>query len=251
MGASPGAALMLTRMNAEIDIRHVLPAVRVPTLVLHRTDDRCLKVEEGRYVASRVPGAVLVELPGEDHLPFVGDQDAMLDQVEDFLNRSYHDVDADRVLATVLWARVDARPDPDSGDTGFDTHARREIEWFRGRAVSIDGEMLTAAFDGPARAIRCATSIAASAARFGRTVRVGLHTAECDLHDGRLRGVAVDITRALAVLASPGEVLVSRTVKDLVAGSGQTFADRGIQTLGDDEHWRVFAVRGPDDSRQS
>lgn len=249
MGASPGAALTLTRMNAEIDIRHVLPAVRVPTLVLHRTDDRCLKVEEGRFVASKVPGATFVELPGDDHLPFVGDQDAMLDAVEAFLNRQYHDLDADRVLATVLAARIEALPGEAADDAPFVAHAQREIEWFRGRAVATGDGGLTAAFDGPARAIRCAASMAASAARFGRTMRVGLHTGECDMHDGRLRGETVDVTRALAAIAGAGEVLVSRTVKDLVAGSGQSFVDRGMQTLGDDQHrWRVFAARVPHDA---
>ncbi len=249
MGASPGAALTLTRMNAEIDIRQVLPAVRVPTLVLHRTDDMCLKVEEGRFVASRIPGATFVELPGNDHLPFVGDQDAMLDHIETFLNRRYHDLDADRVLATVLCARVDALPGEAAVDAHFDAHARREIEWFRGRAIEHDDSGVTAAFDGPARAIRCAASMAASAARFGRSVRVGLHTGECDLQEGRLRGEAVDITRALGALAAPGEVLVSRTVKDLVAGSGQSFIDRGMHSLGDHQHrWRVFAARVPHDA---
>jgi pimeloyl-ACP methyl ester carboxylesterase/DNA-binding winged helix-turn-helix (wHTH) protein len=248
MGASPGAALTLTRMNAEVDIRHVLPAVRVPTLVLHRTDDQCLKVDEGRYVASRIPGATFVELPGNDHLPFVGDQDAMLDRIETFLNRQYHDLDADRVLATVLHAGIQPLPGEAVADAAFDQHARREIEWFRGRAIEGNDAAITAAFDGPARAIRCAASMAASAARFGRLVRVGLHTGECDLQDGRLGGAAVDITRALAALAGPGEVLVSRTVKDLVAGSGQSFVDRGMHTLGDDQHrWRVFAARVPHD----
>ena len=249
MGASPGAALTLTRMNAEIDIRHVLPAVRVPTLVLHRTDDLCLKVEEGRFVASLVPGATFVELPGHDHLPFVGDQDTMLDEIETFLNRRYHDLDADRVLATVLCAHISTVAGDSGADGPFDGHVRREIEWFRGRAVETTDTVVTAAFDGPARAIRCAASMAASAARFGRSVRVGLHTAECDLQHGRLRGAAVDITRALGALAAPGEVLVSRTVKDLVAGSGQSFVDRGMHTLGDEHHrWRVFAARVPHDT---
>jgi pimeloyl-ACP methyl ester carboxylesterase len=248
MGASPGAALTLTRMNAEIDIRHVLPAVRVPTLVLHRTDDLCLKVQEGRFVASLVPGATFVELPGHDHLPFVGDQDAMLDEIELFLNRRYHDLDADRVLATVLCAHISTLPGESDADGAFDGHVRREIEWFRGRATETSDAVVTAAFDGPARAIRCAASMAASAARFGRSVRVGLHTAECDMQHGRLRGAAVDITRALGALAAPGEVLVSRTVKDLVAGSGQSFVDRGMHTLGDERHrWRVFAARVPHD----
>ncbi len=249
MGASPGAALTLTRMNAEIDIRHVLPAVRVPTLVLHRTDDQCLKVEEGRFVASRIPGARFVELPGNDHLPFVGDQDAMLDEIEAFLNRRYHDLDADRVLATVLAARIEPLPGSAAADPQFDSHARREIEWFRGRAIVMSDTGVTAAFDGPARAIRCAASLAASAARFGRTVRVGLHTGECDLQQGAIGGPAVDITHALGALAAPGEVLVSRTVKDLVAGSGQSFVDRGMHALGDGQHrWRVFAARVPHDA---
>ncbi len=221
MGASPGAALTLTRMNTEIDIRQVLPAVRVPTLVLHRTDDMCLKVEEGRLWAIRTRCSTRT-----------------------LLNRRYHDLDADRVLATVLCARVDALPGEAAVDGHFDVHARREIEWFRGRAIEHDDTSVTAAFDGPARAIRCAASMAASAARFGRSVRVGLHTGECDMQDGRLGGPAVDITRALGALAAPGEVLVSRTVKDLVAGSGQSFLDRGMHKLGDDQHrWRVFAAR--------
>lgn len=243
MGASPGAALTLTRMNAEIDIRHVLPAVRVPTLVLHRTHDRTLRVEEGRYVAQRIPGATFVELPGDDHLPFVGDQDAVLDAIQSFLTRPWHDLDADRVLATVLAARVTAEGAP--GDDDFGAHVRREIEWFRGRAVEAGEATVLAAFDGPARAIRCATSLAASAARFGRAVAAGLHTGECDVAAGRLDGLAVDLARALAERAVAGDVLVSRTVKDLVAGSGQTFVDRGMYALGaDEQRWRVFGVRG-------
>lgn len=249
MGASPGAALTLTQMNAEIDIRHVLPAVRVPTLVLHRTDDQALKVEEGRYVASLVPGATYVELPGRDHLPFVGDQDAMLDAIETFLGRTYQELDADRVLATVLAARVEGGT-ADSG-AEFATHVRREVEWFRGRAVQIAGTTVSAAFDGPARAIRAATALAASAPRFGRQLAAGLHVGECDLADDRVRGVAVDIAGALAAVAQPGEVLVSRTVKDLVAGSGQSFTDRGMHGLGPEAHrWRVFAVRGPGTPRR-
>ncbi len=243
MGASPGAALTLTRMNAEIDIRHVLPAIRVPTLVLHRTHDRCLKVEEGRYVAGRIPGATYVELPGDDHLPFVGDQDTMLDHVEQFLNRTYHEHDSDRVLATVLSARVTADTGHAAHDEAFDAHVRREIEWFRGRALHAGDTAYTAAFDGPARAIRCAASIAAAAPRFGRTVSAGLHTGECDVDGAGLRGPAVDLARAIGALAEPGEVLVSRTVKDLVAGSGLSFADRGMHRLGDAEpRWRVFAA---------
>lgn len=245
MGASPGAALTLTRMNAEIDIRHVLPAIRVPTLVLHRTHDRCLKVEEGRYVAERIPGATFLELPGEDHLPFVGDQDAVLDAIGAFLNRQYHDHDSDRVLATVLSARVTVAPGHAAHDEAFDAHVRREIEWFRGRALQAGDAAYTAAFDGPARAIRCAASIAVSAPRFARSVRAGLHTGECDVDGAGLRGPAVELAQALGALAAPGDVLVSRTVKDLVAGSGLSFTDRGMQRLGRAEQpWRVFSASG-------
>jgi pimeloyl-ACP methyl ester carboxylesterase len=247
MGASPGAALTLTQMNAEIDIRHVLPAIRVPTLVLHRTDDLCLKVEEGRYVAERIPGATFVELPGHDHLPFVGDQDGMLEAIEAFLNRTYHDHDSDRVLATVLSAHVAVAAGQPGPDGTFDAHVRREIEWFRGRALHAGDTAYTAAFDGPARAIRCAASMAASAPRFGRTVRVGLHTGECEVDGAGLRGPAVDMARALGTHAAAGDVLVSRTVKDLVAGSGLSFVDRGIERLGvDEQRWRVFAARVQD-----
>jgi pimeloyl-ACP methyl ester carboxylesterase len=240
MGASPGAALMLTQMNAEIDVRHVLPSIRVPTLVLHRTDDRCLTVEEGRYVASEIPGATFVELPGQDHLPFVGDQDAILDAVEEFLGRTYHDVVTDRVLATILSARIAG----DSDDAAFAAHVRREVAWFRGRALETRSDALVAAFDGPARAIRCATSLAVSAPRFGRSARMGLHTGECEDDGTRMRGPAVAIAAELSGLAEDGEVLVSRTVKDLVAGAGLSFDDRGIQVLNPDgQTWRVFAAR--------
>lgn len=240
MGASPGAALTLTQMNAEIDVRHVLPSIRVPTLVLHRTDDRCLTVEEGRYVASEIPGATFVELPGQDHLPFVGDQDAILDAVEEFLGRTYQEVVADRVLATILSARLAG----DTDDTAFAAHMRREVAWFRGRALESRTGALVAAFDGPARAIRCATSLAASAPRFGRTARLGLHTGECEDDGTRMRGPAVAIAAELSGLAADGEVLVSRTVKDLVAGAGLSFDDRGPHVLNPDgQAWRVFAAR--------
>jgi pimeloyl-ACP methyl ester carboxylesterase/DNA-binding winged helix-turn-helix (wHTH) protein len=244
MGASPGAALTLTQMNAEIDVRHVLPAIRVPTLVLHRTDDQCLKVEEGRYVAANIPGATFVELPGDDHLPFVGDQEAMLDAIEPFLSRVPHEGVADRVLATILSVRVAAHPGLSPSRAAFEVHARREIEWFRGRWLDRCDEGLTAAFDGPARAIRCAASIAAAAARYGLTARAGLHTGECTENGAGLRGPALTMAAALSRLAPEGDVLVSRTVKDLVAGAGLFFDDRGTHALDDDSHtWRVFAAR--------
>jgi DNA-binding winged helix-turn-helix (wHTH) protein/pimeloyl-ACP methyl ester carboxylesterase len=226
MGASPGAALALTRMNADIDVRHVLPSVRVPTLVLHRSKDQCLVVEEGRYLASRIPGACFVELPGEDHLPFVGDQDAMLDEIEDFLTGSRHgaDADLDLVLATVLWTSVDdEQAELDPTLVRWMAFATREIERFRGR-VHRSPRNLAASFDGPARAVRCAALLAEAARRVGLGVRVGVHTGECNLSAAALTGPAVHVAERVATHAPTGGVVVSSTVRDLVAGSGLSLA---------------------------
>jgi hypothetical protein len=243
MGASPGAAVALTRLNAEIDVRSVLPTIRVPTLVLHRTHDRCLRAEEGRFVASLVPGAQYVELPGEDHLPFVGDQDTLLDHVEGFLTGAPVRMDGDHVLATVLCARLDAVP----GDVSpaalesFRSLARQEVPRFRGRALELRDDGLSAAFDGPARAIRCGLRLSEAAAEAGLSLRVGLHTGECALGDGS-RGRVADTGDQIAAQAQPGEVLVSRTVVDLVAGSGLRFLERFWPLGGPHADWPVFAV---------
>ena len=246
-GASPGAALTLTQMNAEIDVRHVLPHVRVPTLVLHRSGDRTLLVEEGRYVASLVPGAQFVELPGDDHLPFVGDQDAMLDCIGTFLGSSAHEPLPNRVLATVLWARIQAGWADDESRLAFEAHVQREVGWFRGRGLAFGGGEFLAAFDGPARAIACARALAAACPRLGCAGSFGLHTGECDVTPGeRVSGVAVERARSVCSHAAAGEVLVSRTVTDLVAGSGLTFADRGEHPLTETgERWRLFAAAEP------
>ena len=249
-GASPGAALTLTQMNAEIDVRHVLPHVRVPTLVLHRTGDRTLLVEEGRYVASLVPGAQFVEFPGDDHLPFVGDQEAMLDCIGAFLGSTAHEPLPNRVLATVLWARIQAQDADDEARLAFEAHVRREVGWFRGRALAFRPGEFVAAFDGPARAIACARALAAAAPRLGRLAAFGLHTGECDVtpdeRDVAVAGVAVERARSVCGQAATGEVLVSRTVTDLVAGSGLTFVDRGEHQLTEHgERWRLFAATEP------
>jgi pimeloyl-ACP methyl ester carboxylesterase len=243
-GASPGAALTLTQMNAQIDVRNVLPHVRVPTLVVHRTGDRTLLVDEGRYVASLIPGAQFVELPGDDHLPFVGDQDAILERVSAFIKSAEHQPLSDRVLATVLWGRIDGDWASDAAREAFDAHVRQEIGWFRGRGLTMTGSELHAAFDGPARAIACARALAAACPRLGCAGAFGLHTGECDLTpDGQVSGVAVDRARGVCRHASPGEVLVSRTVTDLVAGSGLGFLDRGEHPLADSgDSWRLFAA---------
>ncbi len=244
MGASPGAALALTRMNAAIDVRDVLPAIRVPTLIVHRREDRLLTIEEGRYVASRIPGAALVELPGEDHLPFVGDQDAILDAVERFLEPGHDAVDADRVLATVVTAALAAGPI--DRRIAFDNQVRGEIERHRGRLLALSTDEVQAAFDGPARAIRCAAALAATGQQHGRRVRAGLHTGECEAFGGAIRGPAVGVSDALSRHAADGEVLVSRTVVDLVAGSGLEFEPRGALPLAQQGGpFDVFAARVP------
>jgi len=245
LGASPGAALALTQMNADIDVRDVLPLVRVPTLVVHRSGDRTLRVEEGRYVAGLVPGARYVELPGDDHLPFVGDQDAIIDEIAVFLRSVTEGPPRDRVLATVMYARIDSALPHGADDAAFASHVQREIAWFRGRGHTFTEHGFYAAFDGPARAIACARALSGACPRFGRAGSFGLHTGECDLApDGRPTGVAFDRARAVSALAF-GEVLVSRTVTDLVAGSGVLFEDRGAHPLtGDSDPWRLFAVTG-------
>jgi class 3 adenylate cyclase len=251
MGASPGAAVALTQMNAEIDVRNVLPSIRVPSLVIHRADDQCLKVEEGRFVAQRIPGAKFVELPGNDHLPFVGDQDAMLDEVEEFLTGVRHRSEPDTVLATVLVARLVGIKDRVER-LGHDrweewwrrlhAHITKEIEWFRGREVDILENRLLAIFDGPARAIRCASAITEYTSRVGVQTCTGLHTGECEIVDGQVAGAAAQMCVCVANEAGPGEVLVSSTVKDLVAGSGISFEDRGIHMLAGCGESRLFAV---------
>ncbi|HEV7746885.1 MAG TPA: alpha/beta fold hydrolase [Pyrinomonadaceae bacterium] len=253
MGASPGAALALTRMNAEIDVRHVLPSIRVPTLVIHRSGDLCLKVEEGRYVADKIPGARYVELPGEDHLPFVGDQEAILDEVERFLTGVVrHTLELDRVLATVLFTHIVSAEEHQArlGNSQWNeiigrlrVRTQSEIEWFRGREIDMVGDRPLAIFDGPARAIRCACAIIDYAARLGVKMRAGLHTGECDMFDGKVGGIAAEIGVQVASEAAPDEVLVSSTVKDLVAGSGIKFTDKGSRQLaGVNGDWRLFAV---------
>jgi class 3 adenylate cyclase len=251
-GASPGAALALLRMNTQIDVRHVLPAVRVPTLVLHRTGDLDARVEEGRWIAAQIPGARFVELPGADHLPWVGDADAVVDEVEEFLTGVRGGAEPDRVLATVLFTDiVEATATAAAlGDRGWRDllqahHAavRRELARFRGREIDTAGDGFLAAFDGPARAVRCACAIREAVAALGVRIRAGLHTGECEIMGNKLGGLAVHIGARVAGTAPPTEVWVSSTVRDLVAGSGLRFADRGLHALkGIPGEWRLFAV---------
>ena len=250
MGASPAAAVALTRMNAQIDVRHVLPTIQVPTLVIHRTGDRCLLVEEGRYVASLIPRARFVELPGDDHLPFVGDQEAIVQQIERFLADTRMPVDANQVLATILCATAGERGRSPRTSTARPPDVERlhaivaaETQRFDGRAPQCTGGSVFAAFDGPARAIRCGAAIAAESKRLGVPVRVGLHTGECDLLLGAAQGIVAEIAARIAALANSGDILVSRTVVDLVAGARLHFVDRGMHVLTTGERpRRVFAV---------
>ncbi len=255
LAASPGAALAVMRMNREIDVRHVLPAVRVPTLVLHRIGDRLTPVEQGRYLAKHIPGARFVELPGDDHLPWFGDVDAILDEIEEFLTGVRHHAEADRVLATVLFTDIVASTERAAaiGDRGWrallDSYyaaVRRELARFRGREIDTAGDGMFATFDGPARGIRCAGAITGAVRPLGVEVRAGLHTGECEVMGEKVGGIAVHIGARVASQAGPGEVLVSNTVKDLVAGSGIRFEDRGAHTLkGVPGEWRLFAVVAP------
>ena len=253
MGASPGAAVALTKMNAEIDIRDVLPLIRVPTLVIHREGDRCLKVEEGRYVASRIPGAKYVEFEGIDHLPFVGEQGEILDEIEQFVTGVRFAGEYDRVLATVIsisFADPDSEMDKMGSEAWTDfvdrskTFVHKQLNLFRGREVSVGDDETLAAFDGPARAIRCATAINDAANAQGVTLRIGLHTGECDVVGDAYSGFAVNLARKIASESSDGHILVSRTVKDLVAGSGLTFNEIGMRAFdGIDGEWRLFSVK--------
>ncbi|HYP15450.1 MAG TPA: alpha/beta fold hydrolase, partial [Bryobacteraceae bacterium] len=241
MGASPGAALALTKMNAQIDVRQVLPTVRVPTLVLHRRGDRCLKVDEGRYVASLIRGARFVELPGEDHLPFVGDQDTILDEIQAFLAATVrHNVEADRVLATVLC--LGQEPSEPESRERMELVITREVDWYGGSRFAQPRSATIASFDGPARAIRCAAAIVRTASEFGLLLSAGLHTGECEKgRDGLISGPAVEIASRVAKCAGRGEVLVSRTVRDLTAGSGIHFEEKDLLTLARDlGEWRLF-----------
>ncbi len=243
MGASPGAAVALTTMNAEIDVRNVLPLIRVPTLVIHRTGDMCLKVEEGRYVASKIPGSQYVELPGNDHLPFVGNQTEILDEIEVFVTGMHSGGEFDRVLATVMNVQVNGHRAPPEVLASALASVRKQLELFKGHEIASENGGVIAAFDGPARGIRCAKVIEKGLGRDLKP-RIGIHTGECDRIGDIYSGFAVDLAERIAEKAGPGQILVSRTVKDLVAGSGILFDEHCIESFdGLDGEWRLFMVR--------
>jgi pimeloyl-ACP methyl ester carboxylesterase len=250
--ASPQAALALLRMNTQADIREVLPAVRVPTLILNRVDDRDVRVEEARYIAARIPGAKLVELPGADHCAWVGETGPLLDEIEEFLTGVRRGPEPDRLLATVVFTDIVGSTEHASrvGDRAWTDlverhHAaiRRELDRFRGREVDTAGDGFLATFDGPARAARFGLETVQVVRSLGLEIRAGLHTGEVELAGDKVRGLAVHIGARIASLAGTGEVLASSTVKDLVAGSGLRFEERGVHELkGVPGRWGVYAV---------
>ncbi len=249
---SPGATVGVMRMTYETDVRPILPSVRVPTLILHRTEDRMMPVEHGRYLAQHIPAAQYVELPGTDHFFFTGDADAYLNRIEEFLTGERHGGESDRVLATVLFVDIVGSTEraAEIGDArwhalldSFYGAARHQLERFRGHEVDSAGDGFFATFDGPARAIRCGTAIGREVRRLGLEVRVGIHTGECEVMGDKVGGIAVHIGARVAGQAEAGEVLVSGTVKDLVAGSGIVFTDRGAHVLkGVPGEWSLFAA---------
>jgi pimeloyl-ACP methyl ester carboxylesterase len=253
--ASPAAAHALGVMNTEADVRDVLSIVTTPTLLIHRTEDQDALVEGARYMAERMPNARLVELSGSDHLPWLGESEQVLAEIEEFVTGNRSAIKPDRVLATVLFTDI-VDSTARAGEVGdaewrklldwHDTVSRQAIEKYRGRAIKGTGDGYLATFDGPARAIRAALEIGATAVDLGIEVRAGIHAGEIELRGDDIGGIAVHIASRVAGHAGPGEVLVSRTVKDLVAGSGLSFADRGEQVLkGIDEKWQLFAAMEP------
>jgi len=248
----PGNALAYFHMNAQVDVRTILPSIRIPTLVLQRREDVYRDPGHAEYLAAHIPGARLVELSGRDHLPYVGDADAVLDEVEEFLTGVRPAPEHDRVLATVLFTDIVGSTERASrvGDRAWthlvDRHhalVREELSRFRGREIDTAGDGFLAVFDGPGRAVRCAEAIVRAIRALDLEVRAGLHTGEIELTGDKIRGIAVHIGARVAALAAPSEVLVSATVRDLVAGSGIAFQERGTFPLkGVPGDWRLYAV---------
>ena len=250
--ASITTSTLVSRANSLVDIRHILPSIQVPTLILHAKYDTLVSIENGRYLADKIPGASLIELDTPDHLPWVGNPEQVVAEIKGFLTGHHEEHDVDRVVVTVLFTDIvdSTRLASEMGDTAWrdllDSHnaaVRRELAIHRGKEVKSTGDGFHAVFDGPARAIRCGCSIQQAVNRIGLSVRIGMHTGECELRSEQIEGVAVHIAARVAALAQGGEVFVSQTVKDLVAGANFNFEDRGIHTLkGVPDEWRVLAV---------
>ena len=252
LAASPSTIRRIFELIGEFDVRDVLPSIRVPTLVMHRAGDSFIKVEHSRYIASKVPGARYVELEGDENMFSVGDWEGLIGELEEFLTGTRHEREPDRMLATVLFTDIcdSTRRAAEMGDRGWrfllerhDALFRQALDRHRGREVKRTGDGFLATFDGPARAIRCAASVAEAMGSLGLQIRAGLHTGELEVMDGDLGGLAVHIASRVMGAAGPNEVLVSGTVKDLVVGSGIDFEDRGERELrGVPGEWRLYAV---------
>lgn len=249
---TPGMLASVAQMFFETDVRDVVPSVRVPALVLHRRHDRLVNVRHGRWLAEHLPNARLVEVPGDDHIPWYQDPEATLGEIEEFLTGARGAPEPDRMLATVLFTDIveSTRTAAELGDKRWrevlDRHGgavEKALERFGGHAVKSTGDGFLATFDGPARAIRCARAILGASEEQGLRVRAGLHTGECEIMGDDIGGIAVHIAARVSALAGPGEVLVSRTVRDLVAGSGLSFSERGAHELkGVPDAWEVYAA---------
>jgi pimeloyl-ACP methyl ester carboxylesterase/class 3 adenylate cyclase len=250
MAMSPGTANKLFRLLAEIDVRHVLSAIRVPTLILHRVGDLPITVGHGRYLAEHIAGAKYVELPGADHVPWTGGSEALLSEVREFLTGERAAPETDRVLTTILFCDIvgSTQRAAELGDRDWRATLARfygvvdeKLALFGGRKVDTAGDGVFASFDGPARAVRCGASLCAAVRPHGLQVRVGVHTGECEVLDGKLSGIAVHVGARVAAAAEPCQVLVTSTVKELVVGSGIQFADLGPHTLkGVPDDWRLY-----------
>ncbi len=246
------AAVTIERLYSQTDIRQILPAIHVPTLLLHRVDDPTEPVEGARYIADRIAGAKLVELAGADYTPWAGNQEQILDEIEEFLTGMRRGPDPDRVLSTLLFTDIVGSTEKaaELGDRrwrelleGHHERVRRQLLRFRGTEIDTAGDGFLATFEGPARAVQCANAIIAAIAPLGLQLRAGVHTGEVELIDQGIGGIGVHIGARVAALARPGEVLVSSTVKDLVAGSGLAFKDKGTHELrGVPGDWHLYAV---------
>jgi pimeloyl-ACP methyl ester carboxylesterase len=254
MAMSPGTARKLFGLLAQTDVRHVLPAIRVPTLILHRIDDDPVRIGHARYLAEHIAGAKYVELEGGDHLPFTGDVDTLLSEIREFLTGERTLPDLERVLTTILFCDiVDSTGRATAlGDRAWMQLLQRfyatvdeKLGLFRGRKLDTAGDGVFAAFDGPARAVRCGAALAHAAGKLGLPLRVGVHTGECEVLGDKYSGFAVHLGARIAAAAGPGQVLVSSTVRDLIVGSGILLDDGGLQALkGVPEPWHLYRLAG-------
>jgi class 3 adenylate cyclase len=252
MAATPTAAVTLARMNTGIDIRGILPAIHVPTLVIHRKGDRDVDIESGRHLARNIPGARLIELDGEDHLWWVGDSDGIVAEIQEFLTGSRPPPEVDRQLMTILFTDIVGSTEKatEMGDRAWrellgahNEAIRRELARFRGHEVKTTGDGFLATFDGPARSLQCAKAIRTAVAGLGLSLRIGVHTGECEILGADVGGVGVHLAARVMSEAAPGEILVTGTVRDLVSGSGVEFQDRGMRALkGFPGTWPLLAL---------